>query len=791
MNQRAHIRRPVDMPATISNSDFSNRACQVRDFCLGGMLVSLSPQSKTMLDALTPGELVSVSLDVQGLRGVRAVTLRARVARKEFLALGLAFDAPDPSNLLAVQNHVRTLQESEPPRGPRKPRLSREQSQVAANRVIDISRQFCLQRLEAFFPSARAALLAAAEKASTNELQHPWFEAAKLLDQGARGLARNFVSKAILRLEQLAHGLDHDGDDSGANQQMNSRLSLVDKDMFEDWLTLKVMASRAETHFNESLLHLQLRFDEIFSISLSARRNPVHPSVFCNAFGESLRLLPLKQKTDRIILAVFEEQVINHLDALYVDTNASLADCGVLPDIDVGRYISENYGQPSAAPSHSSGLAAKPKPKIVDDASSENLATESSLEPSVDTTARGEKNSADDVHAVNVEKEPFSSKAVSANRPSLAARQFALQQHIAQHAYDTVKRLLSDHSLAAARHIANRQSISSPVETIEEGQLDLALSQLQRSLNAQSETPLADKLQEALSAQPGGSVALDPGSDAAVQVIHNLFAGIVSNSALSERVQVAIRRLEVPFLRLLLNDDSFLAEEQHPARQILNRMAHLGVRGSANLQAHENEIDLEVSSILEHFHDDVDIFERSLKNLEALAERQQTLYMRNMKRVTDGCEGKHKVVQARREAGQALERRIGGKRVPKAVLSLIDAGWRQLLVQTLLRGGRDSREWHEYLGVIDRMLRSVRDVPSQAELSALLASIKSGLGQVDHTQMQNARLVSELRDLLSRKARQQAEPDLTDVPVGIVDDSGGHAALESASEVEVRWRRRA
>lgn len=784
MNQRAHIRRAVDMPARLSNGEFADRPCQVRDFCLGGLLVTVPATEKTLILSLEKGDALTVSVDVQGLRGTRTVTLRARLARKVGADLGLAFDAPDSTSLLAVQNHVRSLIDSEHEAPARQPNLNREQARHAATQLLDITRRFCLTRLEVFFPVAREALLAMADKASTNEAQHPWFEAAKLLSQNATSLSRNFVARCSQTLEQLAHGLASQSADQGEHR--NGKLSLVDKDIFEDWLTLKVMASRAESHFNEELLHLQLRFDELFAISLSARKNPLHPSMFCNAFGESLRLLPLKQKTDRVILNSFDETVINHLQEFYRDCNESLARNGVLADLDVGRYISERYNQSHPGQSQP---AVEKKPVQGKKPATAAGATTVTVPAPAPAAAEQPPASSATAQAMPVAGSASAIRQSVNSASSLAARQFALQQHIAKHAYETVRKLLSSHSVEAARHRSAAQQVSSMSAPIAEEQLDATLNQLQRNLHEDIDIPLPQRVRQALQSDDD-EVHLDHDAQAAVDVIHNLFAGILANPALSDRVRGAIRKLEVPFLRLLLNDDSFLEEESHPARQMLNRIAHLGVRGSANLQAHESEIDQEVQSILSGFEDDTGIFRESLQKLDRLAERQQTLYLRNMKRVTESCDGRYKVVVARREVNQALERRIGGRKIPKAVLSLIDAGWRQLLVQTLLRSGRDSRDWHEYLGVIDRMIRSVDQVPTQEELTAILASIKAGLGQVDHTQMQNARLISELRDLLSRKARDQQPPDLVEVPAGLVEEAGNGNA-EAQGEIEQRWARRA
>ncbi|MDF1780410.1 MAG: DUF1631 family protein [Alcanivoracaceae bacterium] len=826
MNQRAHIRHQITMPAAVSFTDFALNNCQVQDFCLGGMMLLIPSDDAQFLAAISAGDFIKIDLQVQGLRGMRAVSLNAKVMRKEGSSIGVSFESPNSTDLLAVQNHVRALRDADTTSiaDNKKNRLSKQKTQQAADALMEVLRRFTIKRLEKFLPSAKEALVLAAEKVTNNQEQHPFFEASKVLGQQGETLSRNFVTNACKKLEELSHGIVSGNDDS-AGDSSNSRLSLVDKEMFEDWLTLKVMATRAEGLFHDELLHLQLRMDELFNIALSARKNPLHPVVICNAFGESLRLLPLKQKTDKVILATFESEIIGSLGELYAEANQRLAQAGVLPDLDVGRYLSENYSQ---KPKQDASNANPAEPPMTNDAPSvtganastpqrTNIAhsaqqtpqgaihsependvagatgASSGSEVAANTEARNDSGPAsqnDSISPRAPEARPLQSAKRNSPAPTLAARQFALQQHIARHAYDTVKKLLSQSSMEEAR-IRSAQGLPD-IPLAKDEHVVEALSSLQRSLDVQSaDSPLAERVSAAINegGSPEDTLQVNHEVQAAIDVIHHLFEGIIANPALSGRVQESIKRLEVPFLRLLLVDDSFLTQEAHPARQMLNRMARLGVRGSANLAAHEQEIDQEVEDVLQGFDNDINVFSSSLEKLDKMANRQQSLYMRNIKRVTESYEGKQKIVLARREVNQALERRIGGKEVPKAALSLIDAGWRQLLVQGLLRHGRDSREWHSYLGVIDQMIKAVEKVPSQEQLSELLAMIKNGLGQVDHTQMQNARLISELRDLLSQKARAETAPAMVNVPAGVVGAEDDEVV--ASDEVSARWIKRA
>lgn len=767
-NKRAHIRHSVDLPVRLSGSGFDGLSVQMADFCLGGMMLELGNAEA----GLAVQDAITIELEVAGMRGNRAVSLTGEVVRLEGSTAGVRFIEPDASALLAVQNHVRGQAESR--RSEVKAQSGRKaspaQSQAAISAVRQVLEAFLHQRMELFFPQAEEALLDAADKMSSNQAQHAYFEAGKLLARGNTQLQANFLAEAAKNLDLVAQGRQVDAGETFKAE--SGGLSLVDKELFEDWLTLKVMATRAESQFHDQLLHLQLRFDELFGISLSARRNPLHPAFICNAFGGALRLIPLKGNTDRIILEAFEREVVTALGQLYEQCNEILADTGVLSELDVGRYIAERYGHHSAAPVPPPAPA---KPAASDPAPSEPAESEASREATPPSPAPGEA--------------PAGSRSGerATTRPTLAARQFNLQQNIARHAYETAQRLLSVQHLSETRDRIELHDPQPAARRIPADKASTLLAGLQAQSEVVPEAPLEERVQEALGQEFGPDSSPDHQLTAALEIIQGLFDGILSNPAISEPVRMALRRLEVPFLRLLLMDDSFLKLEAHPARQVLNRMAKLGVRGSANLEQHEREIIDGVSAINSRFEGDVSVFEESLVRLDTLSTNQDALYLRNLKRVQENSEGKHKLAFARREVDKALERRIGGKRVPTAVLSLIDAGWRALLLRTLLRGGRDSSQWHEYLGVIDVLIAAGDKAPERDKLQALLGSIKRGLREVDEKQTQNGRLLSDLRELLRDRSGEGNSAPMVDVPKGMVD-GGEHGEMR---ELEKRWLKKA
>lgn len=776
-NQRAYIRHPVNLTGKLAIEGQGNRQCRIADFCLGGVLVRFVDQGQSggARYPLEAGQSVALTLLVDGSRGQREITLPARVARTLDGGAGLQFDHPDPTDLLALQNHVRTHRESSDA-----PAANAGLSRVAPGPVLEsvrkVLRQALTAYLEDFFPQVTDALKESADQEINNEQQHPWFAAINALSSNAETVSRHFLQAVTEPMESLFAGATPEqAMDFSLEEQQESRLSLVDKEMFEDWLTLKVMASRAEGNFHEQLLPLQLRFDDLFNTSLAARHNPLHPAVVCSAFGKALKPLGLSKRVERRVLEIFDAAVVAELGSVYERINRAMAQAGVLPDLDVARYLSDYYSVHSGE---------EPETPAADN--------DDHQDPATGSPAPGESDGGVEQPYDGGYSEPVLTESVAVGTPGRESPSaaFARQQAMANQAYETARRIMERSrgttSETGSHPAAEEGGRVAPSEVVSE-----ALQRLQRDVDPGAEhAPLQDRVQQAVAGEMDGESESPPLLDdevaQATEIIHHLFEGIAENSALSDRVRSAIKRLKVPFLRLLLQDEAVLQEDEHPARQMLNRIAQLGVRGNARLKDHEDAIDQNIDRVVQDFSGDISIFNDTLENLDELCESQKKSQQRNIQRVTEAYEGQHKVAEARREVDQALEWHIGGSPVPRALLALIDAGWRQLLVQTLLREGRDSAGWHEYLGVLDRMKASAEDMPDQEQLSRLLASIKEGLGRVDQSQLQNQELVSELRRLLSVKVRrEEGAPPMSELPEGML----GSEELPDDSELDERQRR--
>ncbi|HVL02106.1 MAG TPA: DUF1631 family protein, partial [Dongiaceae bacterium] len=138
----------------------------------------------------------------------------------------------------------------------------------------------------------------------------------------------------------------------------NGGLSLVEKSDFEDWLIVRVVVSRAELQLRDPLIELQLRLDAAFGKEDGKRLvNPYGPSAIAQAYHGAIHGNKMTSALERLVFKVLQDIVLGNLSRLYKSLNATFVKFGVLPDVDVTRYLAAE-----AMKKHKSAQPVAPKP---------------------------------------------------------------------------------------------------------------------------------------------------------------------------------------------------------------------------------------------------------------------------------------------------------------------------------------------------------------------------------------------------------------------------------------------
>lgn len=821
MDRRASPRYEIEVEvhANLVCKALGRRQCIVRDFSEGGALLEVPDLHEHPPGAAYSGDVVLLHLRLPVPEGERVFEIRGVLCHLEAEMVGFRFHHIQP-DVLAGLRQLSGLP------------LEHKEVPAAARQIVsacsELLTDFLVKGMVECCQRAEGRLFDAADRARSDSEQRTFFEAYRQfkVEQGAicahyaRLLQSCFARFAPLPAEEAT-------EPSATSQP---KLTLVDKEQFEDWLVVKVLATKYESRCREQLFELQLRLDELFGTELGKQFNPYVPAVLCEAFKRAVREQKFPAESERLIFDAFELTVLTGLERQYERLNELLIQRGILPELDLSRHIKKEEsrggrrgqglsfaGQTSHKPGYIvTGLEPPPneyrETEVLDGPSGEGIAVASTALPRVAAVAAvpelvpvagdravaaaGGALGAAEAYAVSplppdIHPGMFHHAedliAFVGENSAVPQERFAVQQQIARQAFTTAMKLVELQHARERVHDLSRQAAdeATPLPTEE---LLQALAGLQHRDVAEQRS-LLERVNSLGELQ---QMALHEHDRAACEMVDSLFSTMLSNDKLSDQVKAWIRQLEAPMLRQVLRDESVFTSESHPVRQLLNQLTRIGHKDQVVTVDQQRKIGQAIAQIAQDFDGDVSLFQQALPEVEAVAQRQEQVFQRNVERVAQLAEGEQKLEMAKRRVDEELNQRMAGKRVPKAVMSLLEAGWRDLLVMSHIRHG-EGASWRENLGVIDQLL-AVGDAPSaMVDLRTLLRTIKTGLemtsGGIAPDHQQHA--VADLRQLFTdRKAGAGQVLEMVQVPLPTPvevkeDDASLRKWIERAKRLEV------
>lgn len=739
VEKREFPREGVNIEAVINSGKGEGSLCKIRDYSQEGMFIVMndgrflkSLRTRVMnLDAL-----VTITFKTQS----RYVAIDGIVVHQQDNGLGIRFVHASKKHLQEIaQAHSERQQQKPSPQDLReefgRQHLAGAKKSSLMNGLNKQLSAFVNEYLPEFLPVLEQALLDEAEVQSSDAAQQAYFDTLNGLKRLGDRLGQQMLGILSADAVDVANGKwpeaqQHESANSGA-------LSLVEKEEFEDWLVVRVATSRTELQFREVLIELQLRLDVAFGAESAARvYNPYGPSALCQAFYQCIKVVRPSQKVERLVFKIFQTKFLTHLGPFYKGLNRSLIEAGILPDVNVAKYLAHqarNKKPPAPAPAGDQPAEAKPQPEAG---------------PAPDSAAPQP--------APTMADQP-----VPGGLGSYEKLQAGLAQ--ARSAYATASRLWQIHSRPG----------EAPVVADVNGQINLpapvlnAYSEAIQSVRQQvlSEMVNLDQpgaLREHIASAVGPDSPLQPEHLESAEMIETLFTNIVENARIDQALRSELRKLELPLLEILLTDPGLFTAEYHPARQAVNHLSLLSDRGSINLKNNRPVITDSVQKLVEAGVREPQVVEDVLQSLEVLVEREKQLIERNLSRVTEACDGQERVRSANTMVEKELKQRLAEQPVPKVILSLIANGWRDLMRLCYFREGLESRAWEMTLIVIDQLL--LRVLPgaydeSQVLFKAdeLLKLVRKGLSKVEKNPTQSDKLVEQLALLLQDHAPDQEQ----------------------------------
>lgn len=556
--------------------------------------------------------------------------------------------------------------------------------------------------LRAVLSDLEQQLFKLAEQSHNNTEQQRCFESLREVKRGRADLTPRFVAS----LEEHLAGFDR-ALAPAAKAAPDAELELLPAQQLEDHLAITEMSSRAEVRASTALFELGHRFGVLAGAPVfEVEQLPLGPRALGASLSRALDQLDLPPEHRQLAYRLFERRVLTTIGGFYDAVNEHLVTRRILPHLRV--YVARRSAAPAPAPATRSATTATETGAATAAGARGGTGRNSG---SVAATGRGyaSDNEGDEVDVGN-------GNLFTTMRDLLAQRRSVLGLPAEE----------SGEGRAAAPD--ELQAALSTLQTRPVAPVMVGGKPALRSVQHLRQDMLAQLRQMSTD---GRAPRLAGEQRDTVELVSMLFDHLGQELRMGGAAQQLLTKLQVPLLRVALNDTGFFTRRSHPARRLLSTITETAAYwvDSADGEADPGLVEkmqLLVDRVSSEFNGDVGLFGSLLEDLErhmsTLARKADMVERRHV----EAAQGRERLDVARERAGSVIAERMLGTRPTSLVRTLLEQAWTDVLALTLLRQGEHSDVFRRRVAVADQLLR--RD--PKADTEALRQEVEQGLSQV-------------------------------------------------------------
>ena len=285
------------------------------------------------------------------------------------------------------------------------------------------------------------------------------------------------------------------------------------------------------------------------------------------------------------------------------------------------------------------------------------------------------------------------------------------------------------------------------------------------------------------------------GESLAIDTLAMIFESIFANPALPDTLKAVISSLQITLLKVAMKDSSLFANEQHPARLVIDRMgqAVLGLPSDVSARHPVCARLFEIATRLRSENtSDMAAFEKAGAQLDTLLAERGATIVEATKPYLPLIEQLERGDDAASQVRPAIEKFIATN-PPKVIRNFIEQSGRQLLQAVWLDHGEQSSEWQESLALIDDLLWTIQPKADSDErktlarrLPDILKRLRAGMKRVGLSPEAESAFLDECFELQTRALRALPAAVVSDDPSAGFFPSGIFAPASAPISGELR-----
>jgi len=526
--------------------------------------------------------------------------------------------------------------------------------------------------LQALFDNVDDALFELADRAVQNTVQNMYFESMREIRMQRRTLEQGFFSELQAHFE-LLHGQPASPprpSEPAAMAAVDS-LALVAQEELEELVATDAMIAKARGQYRAKLDTMSSYIDALLTADgTGSTINPLAPQIICRAFVGVCRDLDLDIKAKLVLFKLFDRYVMADLESVYAQACSVLTAAAKSLNVEPKAVL-----QPS---------------KIADDS----------------PPANGTQSLFSDLQGM-IQQQP--STAYPQSGPAGLFTGLAAPGQASQIPQEKLFDLL--------------QVIQRSADKQFPGEGSQALAPLD----------VRQMLDQALTASmPTAAMSINQPDDDAINLVAMLFQYILDDRNLATAIKGLICRLQIPIVKVAMQDKSFFSTAGHPARKLLNEIAYASMGWSGQVDNVRDPLYDKVSEVVSRLVEgnSVELYQEVLTDFVAFVELTRRRTKLVEQRTINAEDGKAKAELARAAVQSLLAEKIAGRVLQPAVEKILREPWSNVLFLRLLKREQEPEPWHEALQWVDDLLWSVGPINDSDARRRLMVLIPPLLQQL-------------------------------------------------------------
>ena len=282
-----------------------------------------------------------------------------------------------------------------------------------------------------------------------------------------------------------------------------------------------------------------------------------------------------------------------------------------------------------------------------------------------------------------------------------------------------------------------------------------------------------------------------------IDFIEMLYREFLRDDNMSDAIKTLLLQLQVTLIKVALLDGQFFHSNRHPARMVLDTIAHLGIGIENKTNTLYKTINLIIEQLQTSFDQNTTSFNTALLALSRLT----TIEKKKSDSTEAETQQEFLKEHARHVILTELKRYTKNKVVPPSINQLILKNWSNLMLQKYIQYGTDSQEWKDTIELLKQIISSVQPITNKIRLlmlksssADLLDNIKENLYQTKQDKASIDAVVAALASI-HQEIITTASLDKTKIAAAIDSEIAAdarnaihddHAEAQKASDEKIR-----